>query len=119
MKLLAGCQMIVDTANEYLDSTILRAVKDEKKPVIVLKETFLILKFKQMQGERLGTYGVAYQSANIEDKWRFTYPILQNLNATIKTHYHSDGYKLQLLAFQSRQDISLKTTILGEKLSRD
>ena len=92
VKLRDGCQMLVDAANEYLESLAPPEVKENDKTAAVQEATFTILKFEQQQGAKLGEFDVAYKPNNLEDKWHHAYNILRNSNATINNRYHGQDY---------------------------
>lgn len=54
--------------------------------------TFNILKWEAEEGAKLGKYEVAYQKANIPDKWQHGFNILRNNNALISKRFHENGY---------------------------
>jgi hypothetical protein len=93
VKLRDASQMLVDAANEYIDSLAPPEVKETSKTTVAVQEiNFSTLKFETQQGAKLGEYEIAYKANNIEDKWRPAYAILRNSNATIKDRYHGDTY---------------------------
>ena len=95
VKLRDAALMVVDAANEALESLAPPGVKENKpaEPATVQETTFTILKFEQQTGAKIGEYGVAYKASSIEDKWTHAYTVLRNSNATIKDRYHGEGYE--------------------------
>lgn len=69
------------------------ATQASSKVAAVSEETFLILKFEQQKGARLGDYEVAYKAQNLPDKWSYAYNILRQANATIQSRYQGEGYR--------------------------
>ncbi|MGA2767975.1 MAG: hypothetical protein ABSF24_06630 [Candidatus Bathyarchaeia archaeon] len=66
----------------------------EKEPAAAVKEeTFAILKWESQQGAKIGSYDVAYEASNLEDKWTSAFNILRQNNSTIKDRYHGQGYE--------------------------
>ena len=61
--------------------------------IAVNELTFTTLKFESMQGEKLGSYEIAYKPNNINDKFSQAYNILKASNATIKSRYHGKTYQ--------------------------
>ena len=95
VKLRDGAQIIADAANEYLETLATPGVKENKPaaPATVQETIFIVLKFEQQTGAKIGEYEVAYKASNIEDKWTHAYNVLRNSNATIKDRYHGEGYE--------------------------
>ena len=91
LKMRDACQMIADTANEYIESLVPPEVKTHA--AAVQEVTFTTLKFEAQQGAKLGDYEIAHKASNLDDKWRPAYNILRNSNATIKDRYHGEGYQ--------------------------
>ena len=94
VKLRDAFSMAGEAINEYIESLSPVGARDEKKPLVAVQEaTFNILKFEAQQGANIGSYEVAYQPNNIEEKWSQAYNVLRNSNATIKDRYYGDGYE--------------------------
>lgn len=113
VKLRDGCQMLVDAANEYIESLAPPEVKETRQASSVLEVTFNTLKFEIQQGAKLGEYEIAHKTGNLVDKWHSAYNILRNSNATIKDRYHGDSYQFSYWLYGTdkiyRQKLKPKT----------
>jgi hypothetical protein len=92
-KLRDSAQMMVDAANEFLNSMTPPELVLDKEPAAVQELTFTTLKFDPQKGAQLGDYEVAYKTNNIEDKWNHALNVLKSPNATIQNRYHGQGYQ--------------------------
>ena len=92
VKMRDACQMLADSANQYLETFAPPETKENKPLAAVLELNFTTLRFEAVQGAKLGDYEIAHKAANLEDKWRSANNILRNNNATIKDRYYCEGY---------------------------
>lgn len=91
LNLRDAIKIITDSANAYIEFT---SAAEKKSPAKAVSElTFTMLRFEPLQGAKLGEYEVAYKKDNVPDKLETAYYILKNNNATIKDHYHGEGYQ--------------------------
>ena len=92
-------EAIIDFCNALEAACVNLRMKLGDKPagpatsnIAVNEVTFTSLKFEAMQGEKLGSYEIAYKPNNINDKFSQAYNILKASNATIKSRYHGKTY---------------------------
>ncbi len=91
VKLRDACMLMVDAANEYIESMAPPEVKGQE--AAVQEVTFTMLKFETQQGVKLGEYEVAYKLNNLPNKWQSACNILKNNSSTIKDRYHGEDYQ--------------------------
>ncbi|MGA2523646.1 MAG: hypothetical protein ABSF65_05780 [Candidatus Bathyarchaeia archaeon] len=90
VKVRDGAQQIADAANEYVESLTPPEIKEENA---VDENTFSCLKFDAQQGNKLGSFDVAYKTTNPADKWTQAFDVLSKANSTIQTRYHGKNYE--------------------------
>jgi hypothetical protein len=90
VKLRDSLSMASDATNQYIETLAPKEVKQEQ---VVNESIFLVLKFDDQKGDKLGEFAVAYKASNQEGPWNEAYTVLNKASATIKDRYKGKGYQ--------------------------
>lgn len=94
LKLRDSAFMMMDAANEYLETLTPKEVNDH-----VDEQIFNILKFESQKGTKLGDFEVANKTNNDIEKWQKAYDILNQAKASIQSRYHGQKYAFSYWLF--------------------
>jgi hypothetical protein len=91
--------MAADALDEYIETL---APAGARQASAVIEETFLVLKWVEQTGEKLGSYETADKKDNLGDAWQSAFNILQKSEATISKRYHGPQYGFAYWLFGER-----------------